>query len=143
MSYPQLLSSLWGLLRSEPVLQEISILGFLVYGSFTVFWVTLSFILETPPYHYGSDVVGLFGLVGIAGALAALFVGKFADRRDARYANGVALAVMLLSFVVMWLTGQKLIGLIIGALLLDLGAQSHLAAVCIQRLGTVSILSIY
>jgi predicted MFS family arabinose efflux permease len=96
VSYPQLLGSLWGLLRSEPVLQEVSILGILVFGAFSVFWVTLSFILETPPYHYGSDVVGLFGLVGIAGALAALFVGRFADRRDARYANGVALAVILL-----------------------------------------------
>ena len=128
VSYPQLLGSLWGLLRSEPVLQEVSILGILVFGSFTVFWVTLSFILETPPYHYGSDVVGLFGLVGIAGALAALFVGRFADRRDARYANGVALAVILLSFVVMWLTGQRLLGLIIGAFLLDLGAQSNQAA---------------
>jgi predicted MFS family arabinose efflux permease len=128
VSYPQLLGSLWGLLRSEPVLQEVSILGILVFGSFTVFWVTLSFILETPPYHYGSDVVGLFGLVGIAGALAALFVGRFADRRDARYANGVALAVILLSFVVLWLTGQRLLGLIIGAFLLDLGAQSNQAA---------------
>jgi predicted MFS family arabinose efflux permease len=123
VSYPQLLGSLWGLLRSEPVLQEISIFGILVFGSFTVFWVTLSFILETPPYHYGSDVVGLFGLVGIAGALAALFVGKLTDRIDARYANGVALVV-----IVMWLTGQRLIGLIIGALLLDLGAQSNLVA---------------
>jgi predicted MFS family arabinose efflux permease len=128
VSYPQLLGSLWGLLRSEPVLQEVSILGILVFGAFSVFWVTLSFILETPPYHYGSDVVGLFGLVGIAGALAALFVGRFADRRDARYANGVALAVILLSFVVMWLTGQRLLGLIIGAFLLDLGAQSNQAA---------------
>ena len=128
VSYPQLLGSLWGLLRSEPVLQEVSILGILVFGAFSVFWVTLSFILETPPYHYGSDVVGLFGLVGIAGALAALFVGRFADRRDARYANGVALAVILLSFIVMWLTGQKLLGLIIGAFLLDLGAQSNQAA---------------
>jgi predicted MFS family arabinose efflux permease len=128
VSYPQLLGSLWGLLRSEPVLQEVSVLGILVFGAFTVFWVTISFILETPPYHYGSDVVGLFGLVGIAGALAALFVGRFADRRDARYANGVALAVILLSFVVMWLTGQRLPGLIIGAFLLDLGAQSNQAA---------------
>src|SRR5258708_18561940 len=51
-----------------------------------------------------------------------------ADRRDARYANGVALAVILLSFVVMWLTGQRLLGLIIGAFLLDLGAQSNQAA---------------
>jgi predicted MFS family arabinose efflux permease len=124
-SYPQLLGSLWKLLCSEPVLQEVSILGILVYGAFNAFWVTISFILGTAPYHYGSEVAGLFGLVGIAGALVALFVGKFADRRDARYANGAALVVTLLAFVVMWLVGQWLISLIIGAILLDVGAQSH------------------
>ena len=88
MSYPQLLSSLRGLLRSEPVLQEISIFGALAFGSFNAFWVTLSFFLETPPYHYGSEVAGLFGLAGIVSALTAPAVGKFADRRDARLTNG-------------------------------------------------------
>jgi len=128
MRYLQLLGSLWNLLRSEPVLQEVSILGAIVYGVLSLFWVTLPFILETPPFHYGSDVVGLFGLVGIMGAFAALFVGKWADRRDARYANAVALAVTLVSFVVMWLYGHWLSGLILGALLLALGAQSNQAA---------------
>jgi len=123
MSYPRLLSSLWGLLRSEPVLQEISIFGALAFASFNAFWVTLSFFLETPPYHYGSEVAGLFGLVSIASALTAPAVGKFADRRDARLANGVALAAILFSFVVMWLTGQWLIGLIPGVILLDVGVQ--------------------
>lgn len=128
VSYPQLLGSLWKLLRSEPVLQEISVLGVLVYGSFNAFWVTLSFILARAPYHYGSEVAGLFSLVGIAGALIALFVGKCADHRDARFANGAALVVTLLAFAVIWFAGQWLIGLIIGAILLDVGVQSHQVA---------------
>ncbi len=125
VSYLRLLSSLWQLLYSEPVLQEISVIGILIYGALNVFWVTISFFLETLPYHYGSNIVGLFGLVGIAGALAASFVGKFADHKDARYTNAIALPLTLLSFVVMWLTGQWIIGLIIGAILLDLGVQSN------------------
>ncbi len=125
VSYSQLLGSLWKLFCSEPVLQEVSILGVLVYGAFNAFWVTLSFILREAPYHYGSEAVGLFGLVGITGALAALFIGKLADRWDARYATGAALALTLLAFVVMWFGGQCLTGLIIGAILLDVGAQSH------------------
>ena len=128
VSYLKLLNSLWTLLLSEPVLQEISLIVILVYGSFSAFWVTLSFFLETPPYHYGSDVVGLLGLVGIAGASAASFVGKFADRTDPRYANAVALPIILLSFMTMWFTGQWFIGLIIGAVLLDLGTQSSQVA---------------
>ncbi|HEX3642628.1 MAG TPA: MFS transporter, partial [Ktedonobacteraceae bacterium] len=128
VSYPQLLGSLWVILLSEPVLQEISLIGFLVSGAFNVFWVTISFFLETPPYHYESDVVGLFGLTGIVGVLAASFVGKFADHKDARRVNVVALLIALLSFIVMWLTGQWLIGLIIGAMLLELGVQSSLVA---------------
>jgi predicted MFS family arabinose efflux permease len=125
MSYPRLLQSLWGLLRSEPVLRETGIFGALTFGAFSAFWVTLSFFLESPPYHYGSEVAGLFGLVGVAGALAASFVGKFADRSDARHANGAAMAITLLSFVIMWFTGQWLIGLVIGVVLLDLGTQGN------------------
>ena len=128
VSYPKLLSSLWSLLISEPVLQEISVIIVLVYGSFSAFWVTISFFLETPPYHYGSDAVGLLGLVGIAGASAASFVGKLADREDSRYANAIALPIALVAFMMMWLVGKWLIGLIISAVLLDLGTQSCLVA---------------
>ncbi|WP_246035283.1 MFS transporter [Dictyobacter kobayashii] len=125
MSYPQLLRSLWGLVRDEPVLRETMFFGALAFAAFSVFWVALSFFLATPPYHFGSEVAGLFGLVGVAGALAASFVGKFADRRDPRLANGMGLVIILVSFVIMWLTGQWLFGLIVGTILLDLGTQSN------------------
>ncbi|GCE11761.1 MFS transporter [Tengunoibacter tsumagoiensis] len=127
-SYPRLLQSLWGLWRSQPVLRETGVFGALVFGSFSAFWVILSFVLETPPYHFGSEVAGLFGLVGVAGALAASVVGRFADRGEARHANGIAISITLFSFVLMWLTGQWLAGLIVGVLLLDLGTQANQVA---------------
>ncbi len=128
MSYASLMKSLWDLLQREPVLRETSVFGALTFGTFSAFWVTLSFLLATPPYHFGSEVAGLFGLVGVAGALAASFVGKFADRRDARSANGAMMLVTLVSFILMWLAGQWLIGLIIGVVLLDLGTQGNQVA---------------
>lgn len=125
MSYPRLLRSLWQLVREEPILREASVLGALAFGAFSAFWVTLAFFLETPPYHFGSDVVGVFGLVGVVGALAASLVGKLSDRMDARRINGFALIIVLLSFVIFWLTGQFLWGLIIGVILLDFGVQAN------------------
>src|SRR5579884_2468584 len=123
MRYSELLRSLWKLARTEPVLREVSLFGGLVFGAFSVFWVTLVFFLSTPPYHYGSEVAGLFGLVGIAGATAAIVVGKLADKIPARLITGVMMLITFLSFVIFWLLGYWLWGLIVGVILLDLGTQ--------------------
>jgi len=128
MNYLQLLRSLWYLARTQPALRETSLFGAMTFGAFSAFWVTLSFLLETPPYHFGSVVAGLFGLVGVAGALMASVVGKFSDRHDARYANGFTMLIALLAFIILWLFGYRLVGLIIGVILLDLGAQGNLVA---------------
>ena len=80
--------------------------------------------MEKPPYHYGSGVAGLFGLVGAAGALFAPFVGRLADRYGARRNVFAALIVTLLSFGVLYAFGSNLIGLSIGVVLLDVGVQS-------------------
>ncbi len=124
MSYAQLLRSLWGFVKRERVLREASVLGGLVFGAFSVFWVALPFLLITPPYHFNSAVVGLFGLVGVAGALSASYAGKLADRINARITTGVMLGITLLSFLCFWLLGLWLVGLIIGVILLDLGTQA-------------------
>jgi len=68
-------------------------------------------------------VAGLFGLVGIAGAAAAIVVGKLADKIQARLITGVMILVTFLSFVLFWLFGHWLWGLILGVILLDLGTQ--------------------
>jgi predicted MFS family arabinose efflux permease len=153
ISYSPLLRSLWELIRKEPVLRETSIFGALAFGAFSVFWVTLVFFLATPPYHYGSEVAGLFGLAGIAGALVASFVGRLADRINARIITGVMLVVTIVAFLLFWLVGQWLWGLIIGVILLDLGTQGthisnqtriyRLNAAARSRLNTVYMVSYF
>ncbi len=122
MSYQQLMRSMLKLVR-QPVLQEASLTGAMSFGAFSAFWSTLVFFLEQPPYRYGSDIAGLFGLIGVVGAAAAPLAGRLADKRSPRLAVVLGLSVTALSFLVFWLLGYQLWGLIIGVILLDLGVQ--------------------
>jgi len=124
VSYFGLLRSIGGLLRDEPVLRQSCLLGAMSFGAFSAFWTTLAFHLARSPFDYGSGVVGLFGLVGIVGALAAPWVGRFADRRSPRWTIGAGFACILLSYVVLYEFGGTIHGMVAGVILLDLGAQS-------------------
>src|SRR5207248_1129141 len=99
--------------------------GAVGFGAFSAFWTTLAFHLAGPPYGLGSEAVGLFGLAGAAGALAAPLAGRFADARGPRLMIGAGLAVMLASFALFALSAGTLWGLIVGVVLLDMGAQGN------------------
>jgi len=120
LTWLELIHSTFALVREQPVLREASLLGGIFFCAFSAFWTTLVFYLQTPPYHYGSGVAGLFGLVGAAGAICAPYVGRFADRHGGRQTVLLALMLVVLSFVV----GAHLAGLIAGVLLLDVGVQA-------------------
>ena len=124
VTYFGLLRSIGGLLRDEPVLRQSCLLGAMSFGAFSAFWTTLAFHLARPPFGYGSGVVGLFGLAGIVGALAAPLAGRFADRRSPRWTIGAGLACILLSYAVLYEFGGTVCGMVVGVILLDLGAQS-------------------
>jgi predicted MFS family arabinose efflux permease len=122
LTYRQLMRSMLHLL-GEPVLQESAITGAMAFGAFSVFWSTLIFLLEQPPYRYGSEVAGLFGLIGVVGAAAAPIAGKLADKRSPRIAVVLGLMITALSFGVFWFWRTQLWGLIAGVILLDMGVQ--------------------
>jgi predicted MFS family arabinose efflux permease len=124
LSWPSLIRSSAVLIRTQPVLREAATLSAILFCAFSAFWTTLVFFLETPPYHYGSGVAGLFGLVGAAGAICAPFIGRLADRYGARRNVLVALLVTVVSFVVLYLFGKHMGGLIAGVILLDIGVQA-------------------
>lgn len=122
-SYGALLRSLVGIARAEPVVRDAAVLGALAFASFSVFWTTLVFRLQTPPLHYGSAVAGSFGVLGIAGALTAPIAGRLADRVTPRRMVGVAMLITAVAWGVGWIWGGSIIGLAIAVVLLDAATQ--------------------
>lgn len=125
LSYPELLRSLGPLLAREPILQRHALMGALSFGAFSVFWTTLVFYLAARPEHFGGNVVGLFGLIAVAGAAAAPISGHYSDRLSARWVNGISLALMTLAFLLMLLADQSLYWLGVGVFLMDAGTQGN------------------
>jgi predicted MFS family arabinose efflux permease len=125
--YGAVLRSLVELARTHHVLRETSFIGAMCFGAFSAFWSTLAFFLAGPPWHLSSDIVGLFGVVGLAGVAAAPIVGRMSDRRSPRATAAYAIAIMLLSFGVFALGARSMPALVAGVILLDLGVQSALA----------------
>lgn len=124
LSYFKLLKSVWTFLKSHPALQVSCLTGASLFACFSVFWATLSFLLNTPRFHLGPEATGLFGLVGLAGALAAPSAGKLAHSRGPRFMVGVMLILVLLAYIIYYCAGYSLWGLVIGVVMMDLGVQA-------------------
>lgn len=124
LKYTQLLKSMIKLIKSEPVLREASLNGAMMFAAFSAFWTSLIFLLESPQYHLGAEAAGLFGLVGICGALTAPLVGRIADKKGPKFAIGICIIAVTISYILFFVFGFKIWGLVLGVTLLDLGVQS-------------------
>lgn len=123
VSYPALLRSVLHLLRDEPVLRRRIVYGLCVFASFSALWTALPFLLAAPPYGYSLARIGAFGLLGVAGAMAASFAGHLHDRGHARIATGGFIALVMLAFLLMGAFPHALLALVVGVVVLDLGVQ--------------------
>jgi predicted MFS family arabinose efflux permease len=124
LPYSQALRSLWTLIRMQPILRESAVLGGLVFAAFSAFWTTLVFLLGSKHYHLGAGTAGSFGVLGATGALIAPIAGRVADRRGSRAVVRLGLSLLSLGFCILWLLGYHILGLILGVIVLDLGAQA-------------------
>ena len=122
-SYVSLMRSLLTLVKEQPLLREAAAINALAFATFGLFWTTMVLHLSGPPFHYNSDLIGLFGLAAAAGALAAPLVGGSADKRNPRIPIGYGLGLLLLSFVLLYFWADTVIGMIAGIVLLDLAMQ--------------------
>jgi len=123
LSYPGLLRSAGRLVIEQPTLRVRMVYGALGMGQFSVLWTTIAFLLSGSPYHYGTATIGLFGLVGLAGALAAQAAGRLADRGHHHRSTGSFFVIMLISWALIAAGRSSLGALIIGIAVLDLGIQ--------------------
>ncbi|MFC6259859.1 MFS transporter [Levilactobacillus fujinensis] len=122
LNYLKVIGMLPKLFMTQRELRGSAINGFCLFGMSNVLWSTLAFYLAAQ-YHLGSNVAGLLGLLGIAGVLAAPMIGNLVDQRSPRLTVGLGMAFSGIAFVIFWLLGHWLFGLIVGIVLLDLGTQ--------------------
>jgi predicted MFS family arabinose efflux permease len=121
-SYRALLASVVALYRAEPVLRRRGLYGALGFAGFSTLWTSVAFLLHDE-YGYGEAMVGLFGLLGVAGALAAQFAGRLADRGWTPVATLGFFALVAVSWVVLAAGERSLAAVVVGIVLLDLGAN--------------------
>ena len=130
VSYPQLLRSMWGLLRHTPLLQRRAFYHALLFAAFSLFWSTVPLWLTGPRFGLTQEGVAWFALAGVAGAIAAPFAGRWADRGWTHKATNWALLVSALSFALPWLIPfdpmWTMLLLTASAILLDMGVSANL-----------------
>ncbi len=122
--YGTLMHSLLLLIKTQPLLREataISMCSFAVFGSF---WTTMVLLFSNAPHHFSSDQVGLFGLAGAAGALAAPLVGSMGDKGNLRRTIGTGLGILLFSLSLLYFSRYYVFGFVVGTILLDIGLQA-------------------
>ena len=123
LRYPRLLASVLALAREEPVLRRRALYGIFSFATFSILWTTLAFLLAGSHYGFSDGIIGLFGLVGAAGALTASVVGHYTDRGWVYWLTGSTNFLMLAGFAFLWLGGHSLAALLAGIVLLDIGSQ--------------------
>ncbi|MGH3207138.1 MAG: MFS transporter [Trebonia sp.] len=130
ITYREQLRGVLDIARAEPALRWRSLIAACGFGSFAVFWTTVTFLLSSPQYGFSQLAIGLFALVGAAGAITSLAGGRMLDKRpELRWpATGASLALLAGSYVLIGLGGAhlgwvSLVLLIIGVLLMDACVQ--------------------
>lgn len=133
LSYPALLGSLGTLWRRHAALRRATLAQGLLSVGFSAFWSTLALYLHDGPFQLGSAAAGAFGLAGAAGALAAPWAGRLADRHGSEWVTRLGIGLAALAFASLlalpWLPGVAgLVLLAVATVVFDLGVQASLIA---------------
>lgn len=123
-SYAATLHSIPILFLLDRILLVRGLLALLIFAAFSAFWTALVLPLSAPPFSYSHSRIGVFGLAGMAGALAATGAGRLADRGLGQWTTGLSLAALLVSWGLIAMLPVSLPVFLAGIVLLDLAVQA-------------------
>ncbi|WP_282944113.1 MFS transporter [Cellulomonas endometrii] len=113
-----------GRLFVDPAFLSRGLIAFFLFASFGTLWSGMALPLSGAPWHLTQVQIGLFGLAGLAGALGASRAGRRADAGQANAVSGIALAVLLASWMLIGQLPWTLTLLTIGVVVLDFAVQA-------------------
>ncbi|KAI9436533.1 MFS superfamily [Lactarius psammicola] len=142
LTYVEIIWTMARLAVTEPKLIQASLICMAASACFTCYWVTLTFLLGGPPYHYSTLVIGLFGLVGMSGVSMTPFVGRFIDRLVPWYATLFSTLVLLeMQGTYFGAAGINVAAIVIATIGLDIGQQMQQVSLTTSSVGTKVFIS--
>lgn len=121
--YGDLLRSLSGMFL-HPVFLSRGLIAFFLFASFGAVWSGMALALSGSPWHLSETQIGLFGFAGLAGALGAGRAGRWGDAGHANRVTGIALVILLASWVAIGQLTWSLVWLVLGVIVLDFAVQA-------------------
>lgn len=125
-NYRTLMLSIVQYVKTYPQLRMAGLSNALSFASISSFWVTMVLFLSAAPFAFNTVQIGLFGIIGASGALAAPLVGKRSsgDLPTVKKISLLGLLLQLLAYVGFYFTGSSIFLLIVGIILVDIGHQA-------------------
>jgi predicted MFS family arabinose efflux permease len=125
LRYPALLASVLRIVRGDRTVRWSLVLGGTSFAVFTMFWTSLTFLLSAPPFSLSVTAIGLFGLVGLAGAFAAQRAGRLVDRGLGIPTIGIAWLAVIAAFAIAGLGQRSVVVIVVAIVVLDIAIQGH------------------
>ena len=122
--YRALIMTQFSLYRHDRLLRQRGVFGVLIFAAFSVLWSAMVMPLSAAPLALSHTEIGLFGLAGVAGTLAASHAGRLADLGRGERTTGVSLALLTLSWLPTAFVEHSLLAFVLGVLMLDFAVQA-------------------
>lgn len=124
-SYGKLMASIVRIYRDFPTIRVYALRGGLSFGGMMAIWSCMAFHLAGEPFNAGSDAVGMLGLCGLAGAMAASGIGKYIPRFGIERFCYAGIVLQFTAWAFALCLSDSYIGIILAVILVDVGAQCH------------------
>jgi predicted MFS family arabinose efflux permease len=124
IAYGTLLRSVLATVRGNRTVRATMLIGATVMCVFTMFWTGLTFLLSAEPFSLSATQIGLVSLIGIAGAISAMRVGRLFDQGLSMPAIGIALLVTLIALAISGAGAASLVVVLISVAVFSVGVQS-------------------
>lgn len=122
-TYAKLIGTVGRIYLAHPRMRCYSLRAAFSFASMMAIWSCMAFHLAAAPFCAGSDMVGLLGLCGVAGALAASGIGKYIPRYGIPRISSFGHVLQGAAWLVACVFGDSYAGLIVAIMLVDIGAQ--------------------
>lgn len=123
-SYPELLASIFPLIREHPSILVAGAIQGLSFGIFLSVWLGLGLHLTSPEMGYGVDTVGFLSAIAAVNLLATPRLGAWADRVGARRARSILAGAQWAGVLLLWPLGHSLWLLILPLLIMNLAGPA-------------------